>query len=273
MNMSRTSLQVSTGYAGKPGLEGIARTGRASARQDPGGCQSAGALGILLTRQPTAGRHRPGVLRNPAGLRPGAARPALHAPGLRPWLWAALASFLAGPLTARAQPTNASPSLDYQSFKLIADRNIFDPNRAPRAARAPRAESRRPARTESFSLVGTLSYEKGAFAFFDGSSSEYRKALKCGDTIAGYKICEITAKGVKLETNGQQIELPVGGQMRRQDEEEWAVASGAAPASQASAPGSNEEADGSSGSRSGSDGDENDVVKRLLQKRQQELNR
>ena len=27
-------------------------------------------------------------------------------------------------------------------------------------------------------LVGTMTYEKGTFAFFDGSSSEYRKALK-----------------------------------------------------------------------------------------------
>jgi len=36
-----------------------------------------------------------------------------------------------------------------------------------------------------------LSYEKGLFAFFDGSSPDYRKVLKEEDTIAVFKIAEI----------------------------------------------------------------------------------
>jgi hypothetical protein len=194
--------------------------------------------------------------------------------GLRAWLWTALAVLFASLALARAQSTNTPSRLDYQSFKLITDRNIFDPDRSPRSARNPRSDPRRPARVESFSLVGTLSYEKGTFAFFDGSSSEYRKALKCADTIAGYKVCEITANRVKLEANGQQIELPVGAQMRRQDDDDWALSeSGGSSASTASTLASNDKAESSSSSTSGSDGEENDVLKRLLQKRQQELNK
>ena len=47
-------------------------------------------------------------------------------------------------------------------------------------------------------LVGTMTYEKGTFAFFDGSSSEYRKALKRAGIIAGYKLTSIAANSVEL---------------------------------------------------------------------------
>jgi len=128
-------------------------------------------------------------------------------------------------LAARAQNTNSVSRPDYQSFKIIADRNIFDPNRSPRSAG--RTEPRKAAQVESFALVGTLSYEKGTFAFFDGTDSSYRKALKAGDSIAGYKIAEITADGVKLEAEGKQVELNVGMQMKKQDESEWQLAGNA----------------------------------------------
>src|SRR5205085_7839701 len=106
-------------------------------------------------------------------------------------------------LAGRAQSTNPPGRLDFQAFKILTERNIFDPNRSSDSG--PRSEPRKAARVESFALVGTLSYEKGNFAFFDGSGSAYRKALKTGDTIAGYKIAEITAAGVKLEANGKQV--------------------------------------------------------------------
>src|SRR5262249_468863 len=66
-----------------------------------------------------------------------------------------------------------------QNFRIVTERNIFDPNRGP--AIRPRSGPTRS--TDYFALVGTMSYEKGLFAFFDGTSSEYRKALKLGDSI------------------------------------------------------------------------------------------
>jgi len=167
-------------------------------------------------------------------------------------------------LAGRAQGTNASGSLDFQAFKILTERNIFDPNRSSDSGG--RSESRRTARVESFALLGTLSYEKGNFAFFDGTGSAYRKALKIGDAIAGYRIGEITADHVKLEADGKQVELSVGLQMKKQDEGEWQLAGRAD--SLAAAP-SATTSDGKTGNSSG--GEENDVLKKLMQQREQEL--
>jgi len=173
---------------------------------------------------------------------------------------AAMATSLAG----RAQSTNAVARPDYQSFKIITDRNIFDPNRSSGSPR--RTEGPRPARVESFALVGTMSYENGTYAFFDGTSSSYRKAIKTGDMIAGYKVTDISPDRVKLETNGQQIELSVGVQMRKQDEGVWQLA-GRAESFGTSSPATaaTEKTESASG------GEESDVLKKLMQKREQEL--
>ena len=105
-----------------------------------------------------------------------------------------------------------------------------------------------------------MSYEKGRFAFFDGTSSEYKKVLQADETIAGYKIAEVGANHVTLQGNGKEVHLEVGGRMRKQQEGEWSVegeksdSTNSAPAS-ASAPA----------------GEVSDVLRRLMQKREQEL--
>ncbi len=180
-------------------------------------------------------------------------------------LCAALVLLLATGLVGHAQSTNAMARPDYQSFKIITDRNIFDPNRSSRSSRTG-TERPRPARIESFALVGTMSYENGTYAFFDGTGSSYRKAIRTGDTIAGYKVADISADRVKLEANGQQIELNVGVQMRKQDEGEWQLA-GRAESFGTSSPATaaTEKTESASG------GEESDVLKKLIQKREQEL--
>ena len=104
-----------------------------------------------------------------------------------------------------------------------------------------------------------MSYEKGLYAFFDGSSSELKKALGPGQSIAGFKVAQITSTSVRLETESKMLDLLVGTQLRREDEGEWQVAS--APVAAATAPSSS----------SDSPGDESDVIKRLMQQREQEL--
>ncbi len=155
--------------------------------------------------------------------------------------------------------TNGNP-LDYANFKIVADRNIFDPNRYPARVRPPSQQTL----VDSFSLVGTMSYEKGTFAFFSGSSSQYQKALKTSETIAGYKITNIGENTVKLTEGTNQIELRIGMQMRREEEGPWTLSRGsqayaATPAS------SNSTSTDSIPSGPGSD-----VLKRLMQRREQE---
>src|SRR5260221_10943943 len=108
-----------------------------------------------------------------------------------------------GSLVASAQSTNAPGRPDYSNFKIVTEKNIFNPRRSARASRV--RESRTTSKGESFSLVGTMSYEKGTFAFFDGSKSEYRKVVKPTDTIAGYTVTDIAPKGVRLSSRTNQV--------------------------------------------------------------------
>jgi hypothetical protein len=131
-----------------------------------------------------------------------------------------------------AQSTNGPARLDYSSFRIIAERNIFNAYRSGRASRSREDDRRPPARVDAFTLVGTMDYEKGLFAFFDGTSSEYRKALQPGGAIGGYQLAEIGSGRVKLTNETAQHELRVGLQLRRQEGGEWeAHASGEAYAS------------------------------------------
>jgi hypothetical protein len=115
------------------------------------------------------------------------------------------------------------------SFKVVSERNIFNTNRRPRSG----PPLKKPVKIESFSLRGTLQDEAAntAYAFFGGSESRYNAVCKLGETIAGYKVLEIQPDSVKLETNEMRIDLPIGMQMRRQDEGAWQVIVGVAASS------------------------------------------
>jgi hypothetical protein len=141
-------------------------------------------------------------------------------------LAAALPLLLASNLPSFAQPTNSRGRPDFSAFKLITERNIFDPRRSPRyTPRSTRTESRRPSRAEYFTLVGIMSYDaQGPIAFFDGTSSQYQKVLKPAESIAGYKITEIEPAYVRLAVGSNEFQLPVGMQLRRDSEGKWQIA-------------------------------------------------
>lgn len=161
--------------------------------------------------------------------------------------------------TAAGTNSNSSP-LDFSAFRLVVDRNIFDPNRAPR--RGPTVAVRT---VDAFTLVGTMSYEKGIFAFFDGSSSDYKKVLKPKETIAGYKVISISPDSVKLMFNTNVVELSVGTQMRRRDDGAWerSAATETYAASTASSP-------STSPSDAATSGAESDILKKMMLRREKE---
>jgi hypothetical protein len=163
--------------------------------------------------------------------------------------------------------TNA-PALDYSSFKIIADRNIFNPNRSARSARGGKTP-RKQVKSETISLVGTLCSENGNLAFFDSSSSQYKKVLKPGGTIAGFTIKHIAPNYVTLESGGKVSELRVGMRIRREDEGEWRVSG----QTESLASSTNQTATPADAAGSASDDEDNDVLKKLLQKREEELNK
>jgi len=130
------------------------------------------------------------------------------------------ASVLSTTASAPLRAGSAAQGLDEAAFGIISERNVFNASRTGTL----RLNSRRSSVVETFTLVGTLAYEKGAFAFFEGSSSDFTKALKPAGIIAGHKLVDIYANSVKLDVDGREIELPVGSQMRREDEGTWQVA-------------------------------------------------
>ena len=125
-------------------------------------------------------------------------------------------------LNALAEPTNAPVRLNEDSFRVISDRNIFNPSRFARSSgRTARTESRPASRVESFTLVGLMAYEKGVFAFFDGTSANYRKTLEADGAISEFKITGLSPKQVKLVSGTNEFTLLVGMQVRREDEGDW----------------------------------------------------
>lgn len=176
----------------------------------------------------------------------------------------------AGGFTARAQQTNRTNQTDFSNFQIISERNIFNPNRTARHRHGSRSQSV----ADAFSLVGTMSYAKGTFAFFDGTSSDYRKVVQNAGTIAGYKVTDITPSAVKLANGDKQLVMQVGSQMRREEKGSWQLAAtGELPAETAPVVTTEENVDAAPAepSAGNSDSEGNDVLKRLMKQREQEL--
>ena len=172
-------------------------------------------------------------------------------------------------MTAMAQETNPLRQTDYTAFQIISQQNIFNQNRVARRRELRGVKTTTPARLgDAFSLVGTMNYEKGDFAFFDGTNAEYRRIVQPAGTIAGYAVTEITPASVTLESNGQKFEMPVGTQMRRDDAGMWQLA---AARELPATPTDSLVTNPAEPARSSSSEDVNDVLKKLMQKREQEL--
>jgi hypothetical protein len=194
----------------------------------------------------------------------------------------ATAFALANGFFAAAQSNNNVPGPeDYARFSpFITERNIFDPNRYPRYSRNS-TRTYRPTRANrsapTFALVGTMSYTKGMFAFFDGNNSDLRKVLSQSGTIAGYTVTEVTATGVTLQSadKKQTLQLKIGDSMR-QEGTAWRLAGSGESFSTSSSSESESSAGGESSSPAADTApspalEGNDVLKKLMQQREQEM--
>ena len=165
-----------------------------------------------------------------------------------------------------AQQTNNYPTVE--SFKIIRDRNIFDPNRRPGYVVTTNHPPHRV--VDAFALVGTMSYSKGRFAFFNGQSSQYKQVLEPGGNIAGYTVKEVAQDAVTLTANGKDFQMAVGAQMRKVDNK-WQL-SGHIIEEADVADETNGEAAAveSSALPAGVSGDAAAILKRLMDQRKQE---
>ena len=181
---------------------------------------------------------------------------------------------------AFAQSNGVPGPQDYATFShFITDRNIFDPNRVPHSYN-PRTSRYTPRvrhsnGTPGIQLVGTMSYEKGMFAFFGGNSAELSKVLSVGGKIADYTITEITPDLVRVESadKKEQANVKIGDGFR-QDNGKWVFAKAGELPAAASAPGttgaSSTDSAGSTPAAPAAMGEPSDVLKRLIEQRAKE---
>ena len=188
-----------------------------------------------------------------------------------------------GNFSATAQ-SNTPGDADYTKFSgFITDRNIFDPNRVPHNSRSTPTRTKTRTRTKTagtpgITLVGTMSYEKGMFAFFNATDSDLKKILPAGGELAGYTVKEVSATAVTLVgADKKELRMKIGDQLH-QDGNVWKLSdepAGSSPASEpAAATTENENSSGSPAEAPAATPSANlggnDVLKRLMEKRAKE---
>jgi hypothetical protein len=172
------------------------------------------------------------------------------------------ANAAATPASASAKPAPTVAKGSFDSFRLIGDRNIFDPNRRNRSARSASNEPAAPT-GDTIAFVGTMDYDQGVYAFFDSSDARFRQVLPAGGKLAEFVVKHVGARSVDLTRDGKVTTLQITQQLHRPDGGEWTV-TGASPAPTVSAATEGDAAPAIPA-------DASDILKRLMEQRQKQL--
>jgi len=144
--------------------------------------------------------------------------------------WVALLAVLTLSLPeheAAAQSASARDVPQFETFKILLTRNIFDPQRRPgerRASRHREDTAVTTSTTERISLDGVLIDKGLAVAFFEGTDASNTATVHLGSQFIGHRLVEVRTDRVRLEKKGRTLELPVAGQLSRSDQGEWEIA-------------------------------------------------
>lgn len=196
------------------------------------------------------------------------------------WIGSLTAGVLLGALLGFAAETHPTPVIDSKEVaRRVADRNIFDPERQPRiqgeTRPTPKPKVVAAADSPEFGLVGIISYPRGTFAFFDGNASEFHKTLQLNAVIAGQTLSTITSQSITLiATNRPPNLLKVGQRLRQDSEGVWQLVTGLGGEGfkrLGSAGGATGTSSASSTTPSEDPPGSDEILKRLLKKREQEM--
>ena len=196
------------------------------------------------------------------------------------WIVSLTAGVLLGALLGFAAETHPTSVIDSKEVaRRVADRNIFDPERQPRirgeSRPVPKPKAVASADAPEFGLVGVITYPRGTFAFFDGNASEFHKTLQLNAVIAGQTLSTITPQSITLIASNRPPNLLRVGQRLRQDSEGvWQLVTGLGGEGfkrSGSAEGSTGTAAASSTTPSEDPPGSDEILKRLLKKREQEM--
>lgn len=171
--------------------------------------------------------------------------------------------------TAAVAPATQVKDLPYARFKGIADKNIFNPYRVGRSAKSSTPEALPTG--DHIALVGTMSYGKGVFAFFDSNLQVLRQVVPEGGQLGDFKVNHISATGAQLVQATQTFSLTVSQQLTRPPEGGAWTLTTASLSAPGSSPTATENAAGPTDSAPAIPADASDVLKRLMEKRQKQL--
>lgn len=156
------------------------------------------------------------------------------------------------------------------NYKILVDRNIFSRNRGRSFERESREakEQVAPAPESYFVLKGIVQQGSERIAFFENFRTGETMRARIGDAVARGKVQNITLDTVEYELNGKLTKTEVGKNLEGEVSsppltyndliESTAMSSGVSTASTPSA-------------ETAPQGDEDDILKRLRERRQKEL--
>ena len=174
-----------------------------------------------------------------------------------------------GPLGAEEKASLAKP--EYKDFKIILNRNIFDPDRRPKTVYTPVSTRKTKTRTkERIHLMGSLISDTRTISFWDGSGLEGSGELNVGENVAGYRICKILTDKVSLEKEGRRLEVPIDSSLVMNDAGDWEIGSADAEYFREEVSPDNTTEKKSSGDEQES-GDMNDLLKKMMERRKREI--
>jgi hypothetical protein len=185
-----------------------------------------------------------------------------------------LLAVLGAPLAGRtsAQPPAAAHGFD--AYRIVATRNIFDPDRIPTETNAPppsRVTERPATAVDYVTLTGILVNGGKTLAFFSGSRPDYDKVTGVDGDIAGAKISKITPENIEVNRAGRKIVVAVGQTVPFDGSAPGAPPAVPAYAAPAAAPAGAAGADETSPAATPLPGNLNEVMRRMMERRQQEL--
>jgi hypothetical protein len=190
-----------------------------------------------------------------------------------------LLTLVAAGMSAATPATKPAPSenkVTWDSYRLIVTRNIFSRDRrAPTRERTPTytPSAPRPQPTgPNLVLTGVVVQETQCIAFFEDSASGDTTGAVAGQALAKGRVRSVCLDGVEYESGGVCRKIAIGQSLDGQSVSFDRTPTASAPAGTATTSSTSEPSTSSQPSGSGDKGT-NDVLERMRQRRQQELNK
>jgi len=162
----------------------------------------------------------------------------------------------------------------YDAFALVKTRHIFDPNRRAPIKASEQARPTAPSRPKSvhLSLTGTMVTDERSLAFFSGSRSEFNKIVSVGGKIGDFTVKTITGAQVDLDQGGKATALAVGKRLQLEGTEADAESEPDAPPSDVPNTSSSPSTPTApAGTAPASGGSPSEILKRMMERRAQEM--